>query len=176
MRSSRTRIIGVAGVSALALLLSGCGAAETAAPDPGKDASDGASALTLKDGWAKASDGHMTGVFGTLTNGSDADVRVVEMSSPVAGTGELHETVGGMGGGGPKPKMREKEGGFVVLAGGEYVLEPGGDHLMLMDLSEPVLAGQDVPVTLTAEDGSTVEFTVVARSFSGANESYDGGH
>ncbi len=38
---------------------------------------------------------------------------------------------------------------------------------MLMDLKEPVLAGQDVTIVVTADDGSTVEFTVVGRSFSG---------
>ena len=61
-------------------------------------------------------------------------------------------------------------------AGGEYELEPGGDHFMLMNLKEPVLPGQDVQITVTAEDDSTVEFTVVARSFSGAQEEYEGDH
>src|SRR5690606_13427899 len=51
-----------------------------------------------------------------------------------------------------------------------------GDHFMLMDLKEPVLAGQDVTIVVTADDGSTVEFTVVGRSFSGARENYEGDH
>jgi copper(I)-binding protein len=80
------------------------------------------------------------------------------------------------GGDGLNPTMREKEGGIVVPAGGEYTLEPGGDHFMLMDLKEPVLAGQDVTIVVTADDGSTVEFTVVGRSFSGARENYEGDH
>lgn len=183
MRFTRSRTSGLVGGLALALVtglgVAGCGASETgqgADETTSTDPTAAAEALSLHDGWVKATedDEDMTAVFGTLTNDSDADVVVEGLSSPVAGSGELHEMAAG--GDGPNPTMREKEGGIVVPAGGEYTLEPGGDHFMLMDLKEPVLAGQDVTIVVTADDGSTVEFTVVGRSFSGARENYEGDH
>lgn len=44
---------------------------------------------------------------------------------------------------------------------------------MLMGLTEPIVAGAENTFTLTLSDGSTVEFTVPAKDYSGANESYD---
>ena len=42
---------------------------------------------------------------------------------------------------------------FTVPARGKRVLEPGGDHLMLMKLSEVPRAGATVPLVLTTESG-----------------------
>ncbi|GAA2073774.1 hypothetical protein GCM10009821_10230 [Aeromicrobium halocynthiae] len=69
--------------------------------------------------------------------------------------------------------MQEKEVGIVVPAGGSHELSPGGDHLMLLDLPADIEPGQDVRVTLTFSDDSTMSFTAPARSFAGANEDYD---
>ncbi|UER55079.1 copper chaperone PCu(A)C [Kineosporiaceae bacterium SCSIO 59966] len=185
MRPTRTSTTGTARAPGRALaagallLLTACGSADGAPPYPAPAASTAstaaagtASALTLTDGWVKAADEGMTGVFGTLVNASDADVHVVAADSDVAGRAELHEMVSADGG---QMVMAEKEDGVVVPAGGQYVLAPGGDHLMLMDLTAPLLPGDDVVVTLEAADGSSVDVTVTARTFSGAEESYQGG-
>lgn len=173
--TGRTRATGRALAAGALLLLTACGTADGATPSPAAStatttaATGTASALTLTDGWAKAADEGMTGVFGTLVNPSDADVHVVAAHSDVATRAELHEMVSADGG---QMVMTEKEDGVVVPAGGQYVLAPGGDHLMLMDLTAPLLPGDDVVVTLEAADGSTVDVTVTARTFSGAEESY----
>ena len=64
-----------------------------------------------------------------------------------------------------------------VPAGGSLSLEPGGDHVMLMDLQEPILPGDEVTITLLTAGGE-VETTVVAKEFTGAQEEYvqDHGH
>lgn len=172
----------LAAAAALALALSGCGDSTTttseatattttasAAADPA------AEGLTLVDGWAKAVEevtedgmGSMTGIFGTLTNDTDTDIQLVGGSSPAASMVELHETV--MSGG--TMVMREAEGGFVVPAGGTFVLEPGANHIMLLGLTGPVPAGSEVEVALTAEDGTEVTVVVAARTFAGAEETY----
>ena len=72
--------------------------------------------------------------------------------------------------------MQAKEGGVVVKARSEYRLEPGGDHLMLMNLAQPVRAGDEVSFTLTFADGRTQTFIAVAKPFTGAQESYAPGH
>jgi hypothetical protein len=46
---------------------------------------------------------------------------------------------------------------------------------MFMDVTDPIEPGEDVTVTLTFEDGSTMDFDAPARSFSGAEEDYEGG-
>ena len=63
-------------------------------------------------------------------------------------------------------RMQRVEG--VELAPGERVaLEPGGYHLMLMDLAAPLAVGQHVPITLVfeASDGtrSALEVSAVVK-------------
>lgn len=186
MRPSRSAAL----VAAAALALAGCGSTSdssspaatgsptstTASDDGGADQSEAAVPVTLEDGWAKAVEQlpnpgampAMTGVFGILTNTGDADVRLTGGSSPVAGKVELHETVMSDEG----MVMREADGGLVVPAGGSLVLEPGGHHIMLIDLSEPVPAGVDVEVVLLSEDGEEITVVVPARTFAGAEETY----
>nr|WP_254426077.1 copper chaperone PCu(A)C [Dietzia sp. oral taxon 368] len=70
--------------------------------------------------------------------------------------------------------MKEREDGFVIPAGGELLLEPGGNHIMLMDLDEPISTGQQITLTLEF-DGAEQDVTVFARDFQGGEEEYVGG-
>ncbi|MFI5841608.1 copper chaperone PCu(A)C [Catenuloplanes sp. NPDC051500] len=160
---------------ALALALGGlaaCGDDSTAAA-PAPSATSAAAAattagLTVKDPWIKAADTGMTAAFGTLVNGGTADITVVSAAASVSPMMELHETtmVGGA------MQMQPKQGGFTIPAGGEHVLSPGGDHIMMMGLTTPVKAGDEITVTLTLADGTSVPFTAVGKPFTGAQESY----
>lgn len=160
---------------ALALTLGGLTACAgdgttTAAPAPSATAASAATTagLTVKDPWIKAAETGMTAAFGTLVNGGTTDIVVVSAATEVSPMMELHETtmVGGA------MQMQPKQGGFTIPAGGEHALQPGGDHIMMMDLTKPVQAGDEIPVTLTLGDGSTVQFTAVGKPFTGAQESY----
>ncbi len=111
----------------------------------------------------------MSAMFGTLRNTGDSDITITGGSSPVAGMVQLHETVKTDSG---AMQMQEKKGGFVVPAGGTFVLKPGGNHVMLMELTGPLDNGSTTSVTLTTSAG-TVTLTVPVRAFSGANETYD---
>lgn len=71
--------------------------------------------------------------------------------------------------------MREKQGGLVIPAHESHSLDPGGDHLMFMDIAAPVTAGQTVDLTLTFDDGSTQDVEAQVRDFSGNQENYDPG-
>lgn len=176
----------LAAALATTLLLAGCGDADepTAATTTEAPATTSAttstdataSGIVLEDGWVKAVDEtgaeSMTGVFGTLRNPTDAAVHLSGGSSPVAHMVELHETV--MEGG--AMVMRKAEHGFVLEAGESLVLEPGGNHIMLMGLTDPIEAGTEVEVTLTAEDQSSHVLVAAARTFAGAQETYAPGH
>ncbi len=71
--------------------------------------------------------------------------------------------------------MRPKEGGIVVPAHASHTLAPGNDHIMFMDLATPLQPGDDVSITLTADDGSSWTFSFPVRTFTGANETYESG-
>ena len=112
-----------------------------------------------------------TGAFGTLRNTGAEDVHITGITSPVSTRVEMHETVPG----GSGMMMQEKAGGFVVPAGGDLMLEPGGEHIMFMDLTDPVTTGQVVPLELTLDGGDELEISVTARDFKGGEEEYVGG-
>jgi copper(I)-binding protein len=175
---ARRALLGGLAAALVLVPLGGCGtddpapgAAGTAATTPAPPTGTG-SGLTLVDGWAKAADRPgptaMTAVFGTLRNPADRDVGVTGGSSPAATRVELHETVRTESG---EMRMQPKDGGLVVPAGGELVLEPGGTHVMLLGLTRGLANGATVPVTLTTTAGE-VTVTVPVRTFAGAQESY----
>ncbi len=125
--------------------------------------------ITLDDGWVKAADSGMSAVFGELNNGTDEDLTLVEVTSPISPSIQQHETLAQDDG---SMAMQENQDGFVVPAGSHHHLAPGADHLMLMSLSSPIKAGDLVPFTLRFDDGTTLEVSLVARDFDGADEDY----
>lgn len=161
------------------LVLAGCASTQspsadtTPAPTGAASASSNATgAITVRDPWMKAADSGMTAAFGTLVNSSDKELTVVSATSAVAKMMELHEVAMVDG----KMQMRPKAGGFMIPAGGTHELAPGADHIMIMGLTKPVQPGDEVTVTLTLSDGSTVQFTAVGKAFAGGNESYAPNH
>lgn len=98
-----------------------------------------------------------TGAFMRLT--PSAHARLVAARSPVAGVVEIHE----MAMDGDVMKMRQIPG-LDLAAGRTMDLKPGGHHVMLMSLKQPLKGGQSVPLTLIFEDerGKRFEQTLVA--------------
>lgn len=157
------RLIGLALLMVVPMVVvSGCG---SSAPDEKTMASQ----MAVSDQWASASDDGMAAVFGVLTNTGDREVRIVAADSPAAAGVELHEVVHGSGGAGV---MQPKSGGFTVPAGGRHELVPGGDHLMLMQLRQPLQPGTDVGITVRFADGSSLPITAQVRDFPGGQEPY----
>ena len=160
----------IAVLAAGALALAGCSTA--ASTDSGTDdVASTPTTLTTTDAWVKAIDSGMTAAFGMVENPTDHDITIVSATTSASDMTELHETLENESG---DMVMQPIEGGFTIPAGGMLMLEPGGNHIMIMGVAEPILAGDDVTVTLTLDDGSTVEFTAPAKDYSGANENYEG--
>lgn len=170
MTMSLTSLSRAAALLAVAsLALAGCAAS---APAPAASPVVAGESVSVTDAWVKAADAGMSAAFGTVHNDSSADVTVVSAQTPASSMVELHETVANAAG---EMVMQQKQGGFVIPAGGEVVLEPGANHIMLMDLAGPLKAGADATFTLTFSDGSTYDFTAPVKDYSGANETYEGG-
>lgn len=187
MRKTTRTAVAAASALALAVAMTACGADDegtdtaagtgTSAVETATDTADadaGNQLVEYSDGWVKATDKDMTGVFGVIKNTGTEDLHLTGVKSDLGKRQELHETVPGGGG----MMMREKEDGFVIPAGGELELKPGGNHIMLMDLDEPITTGQEITLTLEFEGGQTQDVTVSARSFEGGDEEYvpGGGH
>lgn len=90
-----------------------------------------------------------TGAFMVIKNNGDKDVKVVKAANPVSKVTELHTHLneGGV------MKMRPVPA-IDIKAKGEAVLQPGGLHIMMIDLKAPMKEGDVVPITLTFDDGS----------------------
>jgi copper(I)-binding protein len=127
-----------------------------------------AAQVEVKEPWVRGTVAQQkaTGLFARIT--SAAGGRLVAASSPVAGTVEIHE----MSMDGNVMRMRPVAG--VDLPAGKTVeLKPGGYHLMLLDLKQPLNAGDTVPVTLVVEAGGkreNLELKVPVRSLQGGAE------
>src|SRR5699024_4731518 len=112
----------------------------------------------------------MTSAFGTLTNTTDSELTLVAVTTSASTDVELHQTSSDGAGG---MSMEEKEGGFSLPAdGGELLLEPGGDHIMLMSLTGPLLPGDEIDLVLVLDDGTEQTITATVKDFAGANENY----
>ncbi|WP_193103820.1 copper chaperone PCu(A)C [Brachybacterium sp. FME24] len=147
----------------------GADASADDASDSGAADATAADTLTVTDPWVKAAEEGMTAAFGTLVNGTGADLVLIAVTTPATERVELHETTADGSGG---MSMQEKEGGFEIPAGEELVLEPGGNHIMLMDLPQPLLPGDEMELTLVFSEGTEHPFTATVKDFAGAQEHY----
>ena len=114
------------------------------------------STIRAEQPWARATAPRQTvgGVYVTLT--SPVDDRLLGARSPVAGHAEVHE----MTMEGNVMRMRELTGGLRLPAGQAVALAPGGLHVMLVDLKQPLAAGQVIPVQLRFEHAPQVDLQV----------------
>ena len=110
--------------------------------------------LTISDGFSRATlpNAPVGGGFLTITNKGAADDRLIAATSPAAADVQLHE----ISMEGDVMKMRELAEGIPVPAGETVSLQPGGLHLMFMQLTGPLVEGTSFPVTLTFEKAGTV--------------------
>lgn len=179
----RTRMIwGVAAIAALSLPLAAACGGDDDDDDNGGDTTPVASMthepggaetvhgdLTIKGGWVRTTANDVSAAYMMIENEGLEDT-LVAATSPISSMVQLHEVVTE----GSSTKMQEKEGGFTVPAQGSVELKPGGFHIMMMNLTEPLEEGDEVEVTLTFEETGEVTLTLPVQR--GEGGSMDGGH
>lgn len=108
--------------------------------------------VEVKDAWVRSTvPGQKgTGAFMKITAKDGA--KLVGVSSPVAGVGEVHE----MKMEGDVMKMRALPS-LDLPAGKAVELKPGGYHVMLMDLKQALVKDSKVPLTLVFKDAKGAE-------------------
>lgn len=116
--------------------------------------STGASAIKIISPWARATAGAARdGVaYLTIANAGSTDDRLVAVSTPIAKSTELHESVTANG----VTKMITVDG-VPVKAGSKVVLRPSGYMVMLVALANPLKVGQTFPMTLRFEKAGEIE-------------------
>ncbi|MDT1063004.1 copper chaperone PCu(A)C [Paracoccus sp. CPCC 101403] len=119
----------------------------------GHDVQLGDLSITQPYSRATAPKAPVGGGYLTVTNAGQSDDRLVSATSPLAGKVEIHE----MTMDGDVMRMRPLTDGLPLPAGASVEMKPGGTHLMLMELKQPLAEGDSVPVTLTFEKAGTVE-------------------
>lgn len=122
-----------------------------------------AQVASVKDPWVRSTVARQksTSAYMEITAGRAG--RLLEASSPVAGTVEIHEMRM------EKDVMRMRAIPALELPAGRPVtLEPGGIHIMLMDLKLQIKEGDKVPITLVIElrngNRESIELSAMARS------------
>lgn len=112
--------------------------------------------------------------FFTLTNTGSQPDRLLKVESPRAGRVEIHESKMANG----VMQMRALGDGLALPSGKPVALAPGGVHLMLFALPQPLKLGEEVPLTLTFERAGPLKTSlkVEPRAAKPAAESEDHSH
>jgi hypothetical protein len=116
--------------------------------------------LKIEGAWARASAGlaRNGAAYMTIHNEGPVADRLIAASSPIAGTIELHAHLK------DGDVMRMRPVVAVEIAPGEpAVLQPGGLHMMMLDLKAPLKDGESFPLTLTFEKAGKVTVSVDVR-------------
>jgi copper(I)-binding protein len=124
-----------------------------------------APAIEVDHAWARATPAgaRTAALYLTLVNKGHAADRLVAVSTPVAGKAEVHSSTTENG----VMQMRPVAA-LEVKPGSPLVLKPGGYHVMLMELKQPLVAGQSFAVTLTFEKAGAIDATATVEKLGAA--------
>lgn len=118
-----------------------------------------ADSLTIDDAWARATPPNVPTAAGYLEirNDGEAD-RLVAVRSEAARAVEIHSTVQD----GALMRMVHVDA-LPVPSAAVTRLEPGGHHIMFMDIAKPFVPGETVVVTLVFEKAGEREVELPVR-------------
>lgn len=115
--------------------------------------------LTISDPFSRATNGENGAVFLKMENSTDTPIKLVKATGDVAKVIELHTHIQE----GDVFRMREVDS-MEIPAEGAIKLKPGGLHIMLLGLEKSLRQGGKFPLTLTFDNGETLDITVPIRS------------
>lgn len=115
--------------------------------------------LAVKQSWVRETPPGVSNgaVYFTIVNAGEAD-QLIRISTDVAERAELHTHIHQDG----VMQMRKVEA-IDIPAGGQAVLEPHGNHVMLIDLKQPLKAGEAVMFELEFKQGETLTIQAPVR-------------
>lgn len=153
--SPTTRARTLAASLAAVLALGGLAACGSGSSSTSSATTTGSDNVVVTDAWARASamsTGDGAAYFTVANDGSTEDeLTGVSVPVSVAASAQMHETMLASGdtmGGDAIMTMKEVTS-VPIPAGGDVHFEPGGHHVMLIELVKPLEAGQTISLTLT---------------------------
>lgn len=113
--------------------------------------------IGLSNAWVRPTlgAGRTTAAYVTVTNVGTAADRLTAVDAPGADSVEVH-TAGIEDG---IMRMRRLEG-LDIPAGETVAMAPGGYHIMIIGLEQPIAIGATIPLTLTFEEAGSVTIQV----------------
>ncbi len=114
--------------------------------------------LVISQGWSRATPGgaKIGGGYLTVENKGTTPDRLIHASGDFAGKIEVHEMAMKNG----VMTMRPVDNGLTIEPGKTVKLAPGGFHLMMFDLKNPLKQGDKVPVILEFEKAGKVTLSL----------------
>lgn len=109
--------------------------------------------IEIHDQYARSSNAMAGAAFMTIHNHGDTDDHLLSVTSDAAARVELHTHVENAEG---VMQMIHVEEGLDIPAGGEIVMQRGGDHVMFMGLNDPFEQDEVVTITFTFEHAGEV--------------------
>jgi len=104
-----------------------------------------------------------------ITNNGEQDITLVSAESPRAGHVSIHETYEHEG----LMRMQPVKDGLTIPAGGTVELKPHSYHLMLEQLSQPLVEAEKIPVTLDFEGAEDIKIELVVEPLDGGKQNTD---
>jgi hypothetical protein len=104
------------------------------------------------------------GAYLIIENSGTTAVTLVGAASPIAGAVELHQMA--MDGG---VMTMRAVGALDVPPGGRLELKPGGYHVMLLDLKQPLKVGDKFPLKLSFQNLGTLDIAVEVEAMGAMN-------
>lgn len=95
-------------------------------------------------------------IYFTVMNGTAQADRLVAVESDVAAATGMHESINENN----VIRMEPRPAGFEIPAGGSVELAPGGKHVMLTNVKEPLVEGASITVTLRFDHAAPISVTV----------------
>ena len=123
--------------------------------------------ITVMHAWSRAVPvaGMNAAGYMTLMNSSVKAITLTAATTDIALKTSLHKTVSD----GDMVSMKALPAGITIPAQGQVELKPGGLHLMLMKIKEPLKEGDKIPVTLIFDSGEQLATFLAVRAIGADN-------
>ena len=114
-----------------------------------------AGAIVISNPWARATPSGASAGAGyfTVTNTGTTPDRLIAVTSEAASNADIHEMTMANG----VMQMRPLKGGLELKPGETVQLKPGGEHVMMTGLKQPLKQGDHFKGTLTFEKAGKVD-------------------
>lgn len=117
--------------------------------------------LEFRDAWARATAAGQTSgaMYVTIVNSGETDDRLLGVTASRAGMAMVHatETLDGVA------RMRVVSA-LPIPANATIALSPGGTHIMLDRMTEPLVVGERIELTLSFEKSGTKTVPVIVHA------------